>query len=272
MYSKLPDDIRQGHPFHMIEEIKAQPEAVSRSLALVESRGAAALRILSRAKRVIFTGCGTSFNAALGGAWMMRELGSLDARAIQAWDLLSYGGLQPGDVVVGVTHSGSTVMTLRALQTADAAGIPTIAVTGFPEAVGVRESCVCPTGYDDERSWAHTASYTAALATLAALANELASSDRRLDLAPLGDVLTESLGIEDMAHRLAASIVTEGAHTGLRVCGRSGWGPEPHYSTGGGAQAAGDECHSRPRVPSRRDSARSPGIHLGGHPNDRHRP
>src|SRR5947209_919960 len=173
MYSSLPDDVRDAHPYFMYEEIREQPEAVRRSLEIVASEGAAVAALLARARRVLVTGCGTSFHAAQCGAHFLRWFtsGQLDARAVQAYELVTYApALRPDDVVIGVTHSGSTTMTLAAMRRAQEAGAETVAVTGFPEsAVGDVASGILPTGYQDERSWAHTISYLAAITTLAAL-------------------------------------------------------------------------------------------------------
>src|SRR5579864_8277587 len=107
MYAELPADARQSHPFHMLDEIRAQPEAVARSIALVESRAGEVVESLRRAERAVFTGCGTSFHAAQAGAWIWKELTGSPAEAIEAWDLASYGDVRRGDIVLGVTHSAS---------------------------------------------------------------------------------------------------------------------------------------------------------------------
>jgi glucosamine--fructose-6-phosphate aminotransferase (isomerizing) len=64
-----------------------------------------------------------------------------------------------------------------------------------------------PTGYPEERSWAHTVSYTAALASLAALANMVTPPSARLDLSALPEVLSEACALEEMTHRMAAALV-----------------------------------------------------------------
>ncbi|MBV9282866.1 MAG: SIS domain-containing protein [Chloroflexi bacterium] len=211
MYDNLPADVRTRHPFHMYDEIKAQPDAVARSLRLVEERGAGAVALLARARRVWVTGCGTSFHAACLGAWSLQAFsrGKVDARAVEAYELVTYQpGLRPDDVLLAVTHSGTTAMTLRALERAHRCGLETVVVTGFPQSPAGRAARqVVPTGYAEERSWAHTASYTAALATLAALANALAEPEERLDLSPLPAAVTEALQLEEMVHRLAAGAI-----------------------------------------------------------------
>lgn len=211
MYSSLPRDVRSKHPYHMYEEIRAQPAVVARSLALAARDGGAVVDALRAARRIVLTGCGTSLHAAHCGSWMLRLLsrGALDVRAVGAFDLATYfEGLSAEDAIVGVTHSGETTMTLRALDRARSAGAATIVVTGFPERLeGSGASLVIGTGFPEERSWAHTASYLAALTTLAALAAALAHPDERLDLNPLPEVVGEALQLEEMAHRMAASTI-----------------------------------------------------------------
>jgi glucosamine--fructose-6-phosphate aminotransferase (isomerizing) len=195
----------------MYEEITGQPDVVERSLQLAASHGPAVASLLAGARRIFATGCGTSFHAALLTAWMLRSLsrGKVDARAIESFELASYlPGLRPDDVVIGVTHSGTTTMTLRALERARRSGCESVAITGFPESTaGQLARHVLPTGFPVERSWAHTASYTAALTVAAAVANMLAEREERLDLSPLPELMRTVLSIEEMAHRLAAGVI-----------------------------------------------------------------
>jgi glucosamine--fructose-6-phosphate aminotransferase (isomerizing) len=107
---------------------------------------------------VLYTGCGTSFHAAQTGG-----------EAVQALDLV----LQPrrdADVLVAVSHEGTTALTLEAVRAWDG---PTWLVTGAPEsplAQAVDEVVVATPGI--EESWCHTVSYTCAVAALAALRGE----------------------------------------------------------------------------------------------------
>jgi glucosamine 6-phosphate synthetase-like amidotransferase/phosphosugar isomerase protein len=221
VYADLPSDARSKPPYHMVEEIRAQPEAVARSLQLAEEQGSA-LAVMARARRVFLTGCGTSFHAAQAGAHFLQasSQGKVDARSVQAYELVTYlPGLRPDDVVIAVSHSGNTHMTVRAVQRAQRCGAETIVITGFPDSEGGRLARqVVPTGYSAERSWAHTASYTAALATLLALANGLAEPGERLDLTPIPEVVRDALELEEMAHRMAAgAILAERYREAMRI-------------------------------------------------------
>jgi len=108
--------------------------------------------------RVLGTGCGTSFHAA-------QTVGA----AVQALELV----LDPGreaDLLVAVSHEGETALTLEAVRAWQG---PKWLVTGkaeSPLAEACDEVVVCTP--EIEQSWCHTASYTCAVATLAALRGE----------------------------------------------------------------------------------------------------
>jgi glucosamine--fructose-6-phosphate aminotransferase (isomerizing) len=108
--------------------------------------------------RLLFTGCGTSFHAAMTGG-----------DAVQALELL----LQPerdADLLVLVSHEGETPLTLEAAR---AWRGPRWLVTGRadgPIAELCDEVVVCTPMIED--SWCHTASYTCAVAAIAALHGE----------------------------------------------------------------------------------------------------
>ena len=113
--------------------------------------------------RLLFTGCGTSFHAAQTG---VTESGG---EAVQALELV----LRPereADLLVLVSHEGETPLTLEA---AGAWRGPRWLVTGRAEGP-IAELCdevvVCTP--EIEASWCHTASYTSAVAAIAALHGE----------------------------------------------------------------------------------------------------
>jgi fructoselysine-6-P-deglycase FrlB-like protein len=108
--------------------------------------------------RLLFTGCGTSFHAAMTGG-----------DAVQALELV----LEPerqADLLVIVSHEGETPLTLEAAR---AWRGPRWLVTGRadgPIAELCDEVVVCTP--EIEESWCHTASYTSAVAAIAALHGE----------------------------------------------------------------------------------------------------
>jgi glucosamine--fructose-6-phosphate aminotransferase (isomerizing) len=107
--------------------------------------------------RVLHTGCGTSFHAAQTGGWAEQAL-ELVLRRRRA------------DVLVAVSHEGDTPLTLEAARAFDG---PVWLVTGKPESpLGELADEVLVATPEVERSWCHTASYTCAVAALAALHGE----------------------------------------------------------------------------------------------------
>jgi glutamine---fructose-6-phosphate transaminase (isomerizing) len=107
--------------------------------------------------RVLHTGCGTSFHGAQTGGW-----------AEQALELV----LRPreADALVVVSHEGDTPLSLEAARAFDG---PVWLVTGKPESpLGELADQVVVATPEVEKSWCHTASYTCAVATIAALHGE----------------------------------------------------------------------------------------------------
>jgi glucosamine--fructose-6-phosphate aminotransferase (isomerizing) len=114
-------------------------------------------RRLPTGARMVFVGCGTSFHAAQTGGWAMQALDAVD-------------NPPTADVMVCVSHEGSTPLTIEAAR---AVGGPKWLVTGTadsPLAELADEVVVCTP--ELEKSWCHTASYTCAVAAIAALLGE----------------------------------------------------------------------------------------------------
>jgi len=107
--------------------------------------------------RVLYTGCGTSFHAAQTGGW-----------ALQALELVL--APEEADALVVISHEGETKLAIEAAEAFDG---PVWLVTGKPDSplAQLADEVVVATP-EVEQSWCHTASYTCAVATLAALRGE----------------------------------------------------------------------------------------------------
>ena len=134
-------------------------------------------RRLPEGSGVLFTGCGTSYHAALACG-----------RAAQALEIV-LGNAPEAAVLVAISHEGGTALTLEAVR--GFAG-ETWLITGASEsalAKAVDHVVVATPGIED--SYCHTASYTAAVAAGRALQGEdvtglAAQVFRELDAEPLG--------------------------------------------------------------------------------------
>jgi glucosamine--fructose-6-phosphate aminotransferase (isomerizing) len=107
--------------------------------------------------RVVFAGCGTSFHAAQTGGWAMQSLEAV---------------LSPPDaeVMVCISHEGSTPLTLEAARAFPGRVWLVTGTPNSPLADIAEEVVVCTP--ELEKSWCHTASYTCAVAAIAALRGE----------------------------------------------------------------------------------------------------
>ncbi|HVN84982.1 MAG TPA: SIS domain-containing protein [Candidatus Binatia bacterium] len=198
---------RTQPPFWMYEEIHAQPDAVR---AVLAEQAEAVVRVVAalrarRARRVLFVGTGTSYHAASCAAWLARlHHAPLAAAAVPAYDFATYPlALTRDDAVVVISHRGTKRYTGQALALAQAAGALTILVTGqgpheAPPGVGVIRTC------HQDRSSAHTVSYTSALAVLALIVAELAESEGlRGAVRALPEQLRAALATESAVRELA---------------------------------------------------------------------
>jgi len=108
--------------------------------------------------RVLFTGCGTSYHAALASG-----------PAVHALDAV-LGAASPADVLVAISHEGATALTLEAVR---AFGGETWLITGAPDSP-LAQMCdhVVVATPEVEKSYCHTVSYTCAVAAGRALRGE----------------------------------------------------------------------------------------------------
>ena len=217
---------RDRHPFYMYDAIRAQPEAFVRVLEQNETATEDFAVRVSTCERLFLVGIGTSYNAAHVGEHLVREYGGgIDVRAVHSFDFALYGpDLRPGDCVVAVSHRGSKRYTALALERAREAGCPTALVTGEGSTVAVRPDAVFET-VPQERSSAHTVSYTGTVAVLAQLAGligrhrgaEVLGEDVLRNRIP--EALSSSLGTEGEVEALARE------HSGHRRIWLAGGGP-----------------------------------------------
>lgn len=115
-------------------------------------------RRLPEGARVLFTGCGTSFHAALACG-----------QATQALEVV-LGNAPEADVLVAISHEGTTRPTLEAVQ---AFAGETWLITGTQESpLTTAVDHVVVATPEIEKSYCHTASYTCAIAGGRALQGE----------------------------------------------------------------------------------------------------
>lgn len=165
-------------------------------------------RRLPRDARVLFTGCGTSFHAALACG-----------EAAQALEVV-IGKAPEADVLVAISHEGGTALTLEAVRAFEG---ETWLITGKENsAIGNEVDHVVVVTPGIEESYCHTVSYTCAVAAGCALQGEdvdgLANQlFRELDSEPLEVSDHERFLVAGVGHDYATALeavlkLREGAH------------------------------------------------------------
>jgi glucosamine--fructose-6-phosphate aminotransferase (isomerizing) len=194
-----PPPARAGHPFHMHDAIYAQPGAlrlVTRGNSEVLATASERLRGMDR---LILTGVGTSWHAALVGELLFAHIGRFGARAraLSSFELAGYWPAPDArTAVLLVSHRGTNQSSRDALARARTGGAATLAVTGKGSDCAASADHVLHT-VEQEASQAHTVSYTCALALLASLAAGVgADDDTPLALEAIPDQLALLLGQE----------------------------------------------------------------------------
>ena len=207
----MTNDSRNAHPYHMHEAILAQPEAFFRAVERNEDQVDEFASRIASCERIFLAGIGTSHHAALVGEHLMRAYGGgPDVRAVHSFDLALYGPeLRPGDCLVAVSHRGAKRYTALALDKAREKGCPTALITGEGGGGEGRADAVFRT-VAQEKSSAHTVSYTSAVAVLALLAGRLGYHRTGAATLPaetlkerIPEVLRTALGTEERVETLA---------------------------------------------------------------------
>lgn len=129
---------RGGHPHYMLKEIFEQPETVRNAMRgrLSEDHATAVFgglnlrpQQLRNMNRLLLTGCGTSWHAALYGEYLIEELARLPVEVEYASELRYRNPpIDCQTLVFAITQSGETADTLGALQEMKRKGHSTLAI------------------------------------------------------------------------------------------------------------------------------------------------
>ncbi|HTK09611.1 MAG TPA: SIS domain-containing protein [Ktedonobacteraceae bacterium] len=171
----MPTEPRAQHPFHMYNAVMAQPQAFAeisqRTYPLIEQIAPR----LAQARRIFIVAIGTSFHAAQIGYHLFRYYPVVvPTQTIHAFDFALYGpDLSPADAVIVISHRGGKRYSLESIKRAREAGCYTLLITGegMPSTMQYADTTINTT--EQDKSSAHTVSYTGAIAVLSCLAEFL---------------------------------------------------------------------------------------------------
>ncbi len=157
----------------MYQTMHRQPEDLQRLLDEGWEPAADAASRLQDRGRIHVIGIGTSYHAALMGAWLLRSAGA-DARAIHSYDFAHYPSNFPvrdGDAVIVMTHTGVKTFSKVGMQRAQESGARVLSVGSMEAEHPWSELALRTT--PRERSAAYTSSHLCAMTVLAQVAAEL---------------------------------------------------------------------------------------------------
>jgi glucosamine--fructose-6-phosphate aminotransferase (isomerizing) len=127
-----------GFPHYMLKEIFEQPETVQNALRGRMSRDDATAifgglnlspQQLRSFERIVLTGCGTSWHAALVGEYLIEELARIPVEVEYASELRYRNPpMDNSTLIFAITQSGETADTLAALREMKRQGHPTLAI------------------------------------------------------------------------------------------------------------------------------------------------
>ncbi len=174
----------EGFAHYMQKEISEQPVAIETCLGgridLKNGRVILGgiqnyLRELTRAKRIIITGCGTAWHAALVGEFLFEQLARIPTEVEYASEFRYRNPIiEEGTVVIAISQSGETADTLAAVEQAKDRGA---LVLGIVNVVGSTIARTTDAGVylrvGPEIGVASTKAFTAQVSVLAMLAAEL---------------------------------------------------------------------------------------------------
>ncbi|MFC1967893.1 glutamine--fructose-6-phosphate transaminase (isomerizing) [Chloroflexota bacterium] len=179
----IEDAEKAGYEYFMLKEIHEQPKAIHNTLrgriSAIEPIVDLGIEGDPMLADILLVACGTSYHAALVGKYVLERLTGIPVRVELASEF-NYSHTVIGQTwTIGITQSGETADTLRALKRAKDLGCRTLAVTNVVGSSATRiadESLYIGAG--PEISVAATKSFVAQLVALYLLALSRATIDR----------------------------------------------------------------------------------------------
>lgn len=180
------EQINKGkYEHYMQKEIHEQPESLTTTLRGRLIRGGSCkaqtvllgglkdhLKTIRRSRRIVFIGCGTSYNAALATRPILEELSGVPVTMEIASDLVDrQGPIYREDTAVFVSQSGETADTLIALEYALENGALCVGITNtVGSAIARKTHCGVHINAGCEIGVASTKAYTSQIAVMVMLA------------------------------------------------------------------------------------------------------
>lgn len=168
-------ETRTQHPFHMYDAVMAQPQAWASIIQRIRPLTGQIAPRLAQAQRIFIVAIGTSFHAAEVGYHLFRYYGvAVPIQTMHSLDFALYGpNLSARDCVIVISHRGGKRYSLEAIKHAREAGCYTLLITGEGAPSTMQYADITLKTTEQDKSSAHTVSYTGTIAALSCLAEAL---------------------------------------------------------------------------------------------------
>ena len=127
---------KAGYEHFMLKEIHEQPKVVEETckgqLSLIEPAVNLGIEMEEEFGDILLLACGTSYHAALVGEYVLNRLCHIPVRVRVSSEFSHSHMPLDRSLVLGITQSGETADTLRALRKAKECGCKTMAITNVP--------------------------------------------------------------------------------------------------------------------------------------------
>ena len=195
----------------MLEEIREQPEVISRTLQANVNPAIRVAGLANFCTHAVIAGRGTSDNAGRYAqyVWGTRNRLSVGLTTPSLFSVYDQPPRLEGALVVGISQSGESPDIVSVLEEGRAQGRPTVAITNEASSpLAEVADVVIDLGAGDEKSVAATKTYTAQLAVIALISEAMERPEP--DLANLSSLAGEALEQEDRARELAGRFAAMG--------------------------------------------------------------
>ena len=203
--SKEFADVYKGDYAHYtIKEISEQPQAV---LSAGGADLAEAARMVREAQRVLLTGSGSSYNAALVARHLLARHARKSAEAVMSSELPHDPAAAGPGLLVALSQSGESADVLHAARTARESGARVLSIVNLMMSSLAHESdAAVPLGCGPEIGVAATKSFTAQLAVMARLSGELSGGSFSPDLRGASEAVSNLLEDHSVVRSVAEQL------------------------------------------------------------------
>lgn len=196
------------YPHQMLKEIYEQPEVAARIFDFYQSGAAVkAGKAIKKAKRLLFLGSGSSYNAALLGKYYFEEYGRKPAEAEITDEFINRQAiLDKNTLVVAISQSGKTGSALKALRIARRKGARVLALTGQAKSpLAAQSDYHLELLSGEEKAVAATKTFLASILHLALLSQDLSGRSLKTEASLVQAGIEAGLKLEPKIRKIASS-------------------------------------------------------------------